>query len=123
MSENEIKIHFPSKIPEELKAVAGISDAMKTHIAKKIEDCAVKIQSFSQLGVSDIDEKVEFILDLLIERSKFDKHVTIAEIREIMDEEENYISSFVSKFMKAGRERSLNIKKTKREGKTAYKVT
>ena len=122
MTEDEIEIHFPSKVPEELKSVVGISDAMKTQIAKKIEEGSVKIQSYAQDGVSDVNEKCEIILELLQERAKFDKCVTIDEVKEIMDEEENYISSFVSKFMKAGRERSLNIKKTKRMGKTAYKV-
>jgi len=122
VSKDEIKIHFPSRVPEELKSVAGISDALKTHIAKRIEDGLVKIQSYNQDGVSDIDEKCELILELLQERAKFDKCVMIDEIREIMDKEENYLSSFVSKFMKAGRERSLVIKKTKKLGKTAYKI-
>lgn len=122
MPEDEIEIHFPSKVPEELKSVIGMSDAMKTQIAKKIEEGSVKIQSYAQSGVSDADDKCEIILELLQERAKFDKCVTVDEVKEIMDEEENYLSSFVSRFMKAGRERSLNIKKTKRAGKTAYKI-
>lgn len=123
MPEDEIEIHFPSKVPEELKAVGGLSDAMKVKIAKKIEEGSVKIQSYSNIGVDDVDEKCEFALELLQERAKFDKHVTIEEMKEIMDEEENYISSFMGKVMKAGRERSLNIKKTKRFGKTVYKIS
>ena len=122
MTEDEIEIHLPSKVPEELQSVKGISDAMKTQIAKKIEEGSVKIQSYAQSGVVDADDKCEIILELLQERAKFDKCVTIDEVKEIMDEEENYLSSFVSRFMKAGRQQSLNIKKTKRMGKTAYKI-
>jgi len=122
MSKDEIEIHFPSRVPEELQSVLGISDAMKARIAEKIENGSVKIQSYAQVGVSDIDEKSEIILELLQERAKFDKCVTVDEVKEIMDEEDNYLASFVARFMKAGRERSLNIKKTKRMGKTAYKI-
>lgn len=122
MSKNEIEIHFPSRIPEELQSVRGLSDALKTQIAKKIEEGSIKIQSYVQNGVVDADEKIELILELIQERAKFDKCVSVDEIKEIMDEEENYLSYFVSKFMKAGRERSLNIKKTRRDGKTAYKL-
>lgn len=122
MSENEIKIHFPSKVPEELKSVLGLSDVAKAQIAKKIEEGLVKIQSYAQNGVADIDDKCMMVLELLQERAKFDKYVTVDEIKEIMDEDEKYLSNFVVKFMKAGRERSLNIKKTRRMGKTAYKI-
>ena len=122
MSEDEIQIHFPSKVPEDLKSVGGLSDAMKTQIAKKIEEGSVKIQSYAQDGASEVDEKCELILELLQERAKFDKFVTIDEIKEIMDEDDSYLSIFMVKLMKAGRERSLNIKKTKRSGRTVYKL-
>lgn len=122
MSEDEIKIHFPSRVPEELKSVLGLSDAIKTQIAKKIEEGSVRLQSYVQGGVADIDDKCLMVLELLQERAKFDKHVTVDEIKEIMDDDEKYLSNFVVKFMKAGRERSLDIKKTKRMGKTVYKI-
>jgi len=122
MPEDEIEIHFPSKIPEDLKSVAGISDAMKTHIAKRIEEGKVKIQSYAQSGITDVDEKCEMVLELIQERAKFNKCVTVDEVMEIMDDEENYLPIFVVRFMKMARERSLAIKKTKRSGKTAYKI-
>ena len=123
MSKDEIEIHFPSKIPEDLKSVAGISDAMKTQIAKKVEEGSIKIQSYAQGGVSEPNEKCEMVLELLQERSKFNKCVTIDEVKEIMDDEEKYLSIFVVRFMKMAKELSLVIKKTKRLGKTAYKMT
>jgi hypothetical protein len=122
MSRDEIEIHFPSKVPEDLQSVVGLSDAIKTQIAKKIEEGSIKIQSYAQEGVVDADDKIELILELLEERAKFDKFVTIEEVKEIMDEEENYLSNFVAKFMRAGRQKSLNIKKIKRFGKTVYKL-
>jgi len=122
MPKDEIEIHFPSRIPEELKEVNGISDAMKTHIAKKLADGEIKIQSYTEDIVTDFDEKIELTLELLQERAKFDKHITVDEVREIMDKDDNYLSVFVSKMMKAGRERSLNIKKQKKLGKTVYKI-
>ena len=122
MPEDEIEIHFPSRIPEELKEVNGISDAMKTHIAKKLANGEIKIQSYTEDIVTDFDEKIELTLELLQERAKFDKHITVDEVREIMDKDDNYLSVFVSKMMKAGRERSLNIKKQKKLGKTVYKI-
>lgn len=122
MSEDEIKIHFPSKVPEELKSVNSISDAMKVHIAKKIEEGCVKIQTYANSGISDADEKCEMVLELLQERAKFNKCVTIDEVKEIMDDEDNYLSIFVVRIMKAARDKSLAIKKTKHLGKTAYKI-
>jgi hypothetical protein len=119
---DEIEIHFPAKVPEELKSVNGISDAMKTQIAKKIAEGKVKIQSYSKSGVSDPDGKCEMILEILEDRTRFDKSVTIDEILEIMDEEEKYLPAFIQKLMKYAREKEIKVRKTKSLGKTCYKI-
>jgi hypothetical protein len=122
MSEDEIEIHFPAQVPEELKAVVGISDAMKSHIAKKIAEGKVKIQSYTRSGVSDSDEKCEMVLEILQDRACFDKSVTVDEILEIMDEEDKYLPAFIQKLMKLAREREIKIRKSKYLGKTCYKI-
>ena len=123
MSEkDEIEIHFPSKVPDELKSIGGISDAMKQQIAKKIEEGSVKIQRHDKNNVENMNEKCEIVLEILQDRGKFDKWVTKDEIQEIIDDEEKYLASFMQRIMKIARERSLIIKKTKRMGKTCYKI-
>jgi len=121
MPEDEIEIHFPSLIPEELKSVKGLSDAMKTNIAKKIEEGKIKLQSHKQDN-SDAADKCNMILEILQDRAKFDKHITMNEVLEIADIEESTIANFMIKLMKLARERNLAIKKTKRDGVTCYKL-
>lgn len=119
---DEIEIRFPSRIPDELKQVQGLSDVMKLRIANKIEDGEIIINSNSSVGIDDYTEKCEMVIDILEDRSKFDKHVTIDEIKDILDEDEKYLPIFIVKIMKICRERSIEVKKIKHKGKTAYKI-
>lgn len=123
MNKDEIEIRIPSKIPKQLKSVQGISDAMKTVIANKVAEGTVKIHNLNnQCAVSNVDEKCEMIIEILQDRSQFDRYVTMDEIKEIVESDDKYISSFIQKLMRIARERSIIVKKIKREGQTCYKI-
>jgi hypothetical protein len=122
LNEDEIQINFPSRVPDALKDVAGLSDAMKSHIAKRVADGLINLQVSNKESIPDIDSKCDMIIDVLEDRSQFDKVVTKDEIEEIIDSDDKYFASFIQKLMKTARDRGIEIKKTKKGGKTCYKI-
>lgn len=119
---DEIEIKFPSKIPEELKEVQGLSDAMKSYIANKLAENKVRLQKQGTPTMGDVEDKCEMIVEILQDRARFDKHVTFDEIKEISGLKDKQMASFITKLNKHARSKDLIIKKKKYLGKTCYKI-
>ena len=122
MPNDEIEIRYPSSIPEELKSVKGLSDAMKVHIAQRVADGKVLLQTNSTSASADSINKCEMLLEILQDRARFNKWVTLEEVKEVAGIGDDLISVFMQRLMKMAREKSLTIKKTKRDGITCYKL-
>jgi hypothetical protein len=119
---NDIEIIIPQKIPESIKSINGLSDVMKLQIAKRVSEGIIKIQSVTDQRIIGMNEKCELIIEILIDRAQFDKYMTIAEIFEILGGEEKYIPSFIQRLIRIAKEKSIKIKKIKRDGQSCYKV-
>ena len=122
---NDIEIIIPQKISKNIKSIKGLSDVMKLQIAQRVSEGIVKIQKTTghrRRRIPDMNEKCELVIEVLKDRAQFDKHVTVSEVIEILDGKETHVPSFIRKLFKLGKERSLNIKKIRRNGESCYKI-
>ena len=119
---SDIEIIIPSKIPQDIQSVKGMSDVMKAQIAKRVSEGIIKIQNVGDDRIIDMNEKCEIIIEILLDRAQFDKHMTIDEVKEILNREEKNVPNFIRRLIKTAKEKSIEIKKVKRSGKTCYKI-
>lgn len=119
MKEDEIEIIIPSEITGQIDSIKNLSSIAKIQIAKKVSQGLIKIQQ-KRKEENDFIDRCNMIFEIMADRSKFDKYITMSEIKDIFEKEN--ITGCLIKLHNIARKRNIQIKSMRRYGEKCYQI-
>jgi hypothetical protein len=119
-----IEIKIPFDITEAIKQVDHIPESIRRQVATKIAEGKMVVEKAKSQSshAKNLDDKIQLLLEVLVDRSKTGIITTIDEIAEIAGVEIKQTGTMIQKLNRLSRNRGYNIKKITKNNKTAYKI-
>ena len=130
MNEDDfIKIEIPEDVEKRIKGVDNVSETLKLRLRNGMKDLVVqkvkktkKSASAFRKEVKDIDDKIDMLFEIALDRFERDSYITQDEVIRMMEAHKKHLAAFITAFKRLSKTKGYDVKRCQVKGKTCYKL-